>query len=200
MEQTVTSFGTPVQHAEQARHVITVQLSTPHQLFETDHVTPFSPLYTEFTAQPAMETVRDMLLRHQPRRSKSVELLLILPADQIRVGLDELLTQAVRRWVRAQNMMDIDSTEAGGAIGRRLLPLGVLAFLLFQFASVLVRNSAIPGDEYLIDVLAEGLSITSWVLLWFPVQLTTMDVWRAMIRRRRMKIMERMTVRVEPED
>lgn len=200
MEQTVTSSGTPAQRVEHTRHVIKVHLSTPHQLFETDDLSPFSPLYTEFTAQPAMETVRDMLLRRQPHRSSSVELLLILPADQIQVGLDELLTQAVRRWVRAQNMMDIDSTEAGGAIGRRLLPLGVLAFLLFQTASVLVRNSAAPEDEYLIDVLAEGLSITSWVLLWFPVQLTTMDVWRAMIRRRRMRILERMTVRVEPED
>jgi hypothetical protein len=180
--------------------VITVELAHPGQLFTTDDVSPTSSLYTEYTAQPAMVTIRDMLLRHQPRKTGDVDLVLVLPAEQIRSGLADELTTAVRRWVRAQNIIDIDSTGAGGAIGRRLLPLGVLAFFLFQFASVLVRNAAEPGDAYLIDVLGEGLSVTSWVLLWFPVQLITMEVWRSAIMRRRMRILDRITVRLEPAE
>jgi hypothetical protein len=180
--------------------VITVELAHPGQLFATDDVNPTSPLYTEYTAQPAMVTIRDMLLRHQPRKTGGVDLLLILPAEQIHSGLADELTTAVQRWVRAQNIIDIDSTGAGGAIGRRLLPLGVLAFFLFQFASVLVRNSAEPGDAYLVDVLGEGLRVTSWVLLWFPVQLITMEIWRSAIMRRRMRILDRITVRLEPAE
>lgn len=180
--------------------VITVELAHPGQLFTTDDVSPTSPLYTEYTAQPAMVTVRDMLLRHQPRKTANVDLVVVLPAEHIRPGLDQDLTSAVRRWVRAQNIIDIDSTGAGGAIGRRLLPVGVLAFFLFQFASVLVRNAAEPGDTYLVDVVGEGLSVTSWVLLWFPVQLITMEVWRSAVMRRRMRVLDRITVRLEPAE
>jgi len=183
-----------------ASEVIAFTLSHPGQLFKADDISPTSPLYSEFTAQPAMDTVRDMLLRRQPRGSADVELAVTLPADQIHPGLEESLTVAIRRWVRTQNIIDLDSTEAGGAIGRRLLPLGIIAFFLFQFASILVKNNADPSDEYLVDVVGEGLSITSWVLLWFPVQLMTMEVWRSAVKRRRLRVLDRLTLRLIPGD
>ena len=148
-----------------------------------------------------MDTVRDMLLRRQPRGTADVELVVTLPADQFRPGLEEGLAVAIRRWVKVLNVIDLDSTEAGGAIGRRLLPLGIVAFCLFQFASILVKNNADPSDEYLVDVVGEGLSITSWVLLWFPVQLMTMEVWRSGVKRRRMRVLDRISLRlVSAED
>jgi len=183
-----------------APFVIAFELAHPSQLFTADDISPTSPLYTEYTAQPAMDTVRDMLLRKQPRGAADVELAVTLPADQIRPGLEEALTVAIRRWVRAQNLIDLDSTEAGGAIGRRLLPLGIVAFLLFQFASILVKDNADPSDAYLVDVVGEGLSITSWVLLWFPVQLMTMEVWRSAVKRRRLRVLDRITLRLVPAD
>ncbi|MBM3669268.1 MAG: hypothetical protein FJW97_04530 [Actinobacteria bacterium] len=183
-----------------APFVIAFELTHPSQLFKADDISPTSPLYSEFTAQPAMDTVRDMLLRRQPRGTADVELAVTLPADQIRPGLEEALTVAIRRWVRVQNIIDLDSTEAGGAIGRRLLPLGILAFFLFQFASILIKNNADPSDEYLVDVVGEGLSITSWVLLWFPVQLMTMEVWRSAVKRRRMRVLDRISLRLVPAE
>lgn len=183
-----------------APFVIAFRLAHPEQLFKADDVSPMSPAYTEFTAQPAMDTVRDMLLRRQPRGTAEVELAVTLPAHEIHPGLQDDLTVAIRRWVHTQNVIDLDSTEAGGAIGRRLLPLGVLAFFLFQFASILVKNNADPSDEYLVDVIGEGLSITSWVLLWFPVQLMTMEVWRSAVKRRRMRVLDRISLRLIPEE
>ena len=52
------------------------------------------------------------------------------------------------------------------------------------------------SDDYFIDALGEGLGVASWVMLWFPVQTFTVEVWRSNIRRRRMDVIERMTVAV----
>ncbi len=37
-------------------------------------------------------------------------------------------------------------------------------------------------------------------MLWFPVQTFTVEVWRSNIRRRRMDVIERMTVTVFAQD
>lgn len=176
---------------------IVVTLQRPSQLFTSDQVSPTSEAYTEYTAQPAMDTVRDMLMARQPPRDAQIELVIRLPRDQMHEGIHDELTDAVRRWLRVQNILDIDATHAGGAVGRRLLALGIVSFLILQITSIFVRNGGGPDDEYLFDALGEGLSVTSWVMLWFPVQLVTMEVWRSAIRRRRMRIIERITVVLE---
>lgn len=183
-------------HVPSHRRIV-VTLQRPSQLFTADQVTPTSDAYTEYTAQPAMDTVRDMLMARQPPRDAQIELVIRLPRDQMHEGIHDELTDAVRRWLRVQNVIDIDATHAGGAVGRRLLALGIVSFLILQISSLFVRNGGAPDDEYLFDALGEGLSVTSWVMLWFPVQLVTMEVWRSAIRRRRMRIIERINVVLE---
>ena len=104
-----------------------VRLDRPEQLFEADPISPTSSAYTEYTAQPAMDTVRDLLLMRLPPKDADVQIDVVLPPDQVRAGLDDELTAAVRRWVRVQNTIDVETTEAGGAVGRRLFLLGLLA-------------------------------------------------------------------------
>ncbi len=177
------------------RHIV-IRLQRPEQLFAPDPVSPTSPDYTEYTAQAAMDTVRDMLLMRMPPKNTEIELQVVLPADQVRDGLSEELTTAARRWLKVQNTMDVESTEADGAIGRRLFVFGVIAFLILQTLSQFVAHLGDQYDDLVVDAVAEGLNVTSWVMLWFPVQLFTMQAWRASIRRRRMRIMERLTVQV----
>jgi hypothetical protein len=175
---------------------IVVTLSHPEQLFLADDVKPSSPDYSEFTAQPAMDTVRDMLLMRMPRKTTDIELEVVLPNDQVRSGLDNELTEAVRRWVRVQNTMDVESSQADGSIGRRLFLLGFLAFMVLQTLSIWVRKLGEDTNDFLLAAIAEALGVVSWVMLWFPVQMFTVEVWRASIKRRRMLAMERMTVKV----
>jgi hypothetical protein len=177
-----------------------LRLDRPEQLFEADPVSPTSPRYTEYTAQPAMDTIRDLLLMRMPPRDMAVQIDVVLPRDRITPGLDEELTAAVRRWVRVQNTMDVESTEAGGAVGWRLFLIGIVAFFALQMTSIWVRQKATEYDGYLVDSLGEGLSVASWVMLWFPLQIATMEVWRAILRRRRMGVIERVTVRVLPDE
>ena len=175
---------------------IVVRLERPEQLFTADPVSPTSPAYTEYTAQPAIETVRELLIMRMPSKQSEVELQVILPPDQLRDGLATELTLAVRRWIKVQNTLDVELSSAGGAVGRRLFILGFVAFFLLQLASITVKKLGDSSDDYFIDALGEGLGVASWVMLWFPVQTFTVEVWRSNIRRRRMDVIERMTVAV----
>jgi hypothetical protein len=180
--------------SERTRRIV-IHLEDPAQLFTANPPPPSSPNYTEFTAQPAMETVREVLLMRLPRKHTHVEIDLVLPGKYLHPGLDEELTTAVRRWVRVQSRMQGEATEAEGVIGRRLFVVGVLAFLFLQTLSILVKKYGDFWNDYLIDALGEGLSVTSWVMLWFPVQIFTVEAWRSSIRRRRMRALERIVVR-----
>jgi len=186
--QSLTAMGTT--------RTIVVPLRHAEQLFTAEAVKPSSEDYNEFTAQPAMDTVRDLLLMRMPRKTTDIELQVVLPNDQVRAGLDTELTDAVRRWVRVENRMDVEASEADGAIGRRLFALGFLAFMALQCLSIWVRKLSEDTNDLLLAAIAEALGVISWVMLWFPVQMFTMEVWRATIKRRRMKAMERMTVTV----
>ncbi len=172
-----------------------IRLSRPEQLFQADPVLPTSQAYTEFTAQPAMDTVRDLIIRRAGKASR-IELVVELPADQIYDGIDEELTTAVRRWVTVQNAIDDDSASAGGAVGRRLFVFGLLAFLILQIASIYIRYYGDDWNNYPVQAIAEGVSVTSWVMLWFPVQLFTVESWRSAIRRRRARLIEQLHVLV----
>ncbi len=176
------------------QRTFTVPLDHAGQLFVADPISPTSPAYTEYTAQPAMDTIRDELLMRMPNRNTQVVIEVILPGDQVRPGLSDELTEAVRRWVQVQNKLDVDATEAGGPVSRRLFLFGVLIFLALQMTSYLIKAQAVAIDEYLVNAIGEGLSVASWVMLWFPVQLMTMEVWRAGLRRRRMRVIERVQV------
>ena len=177
---------------------IIVRLSRPEQLFVADPVDPWSAQYTEYTAQPAMVTVRDILMARMPRSNQQVNLVVMLPTSLCHDGLASELTEAVRRWVRVQNLIDVDTTGADGAVGRRLFVVCSLVFMSLQMLSILVKNIGADFDDYLIDAVGEGLSVASWVILWVPVQLFTVEAWRSAIRRRRSRVIERINVRVEP--
>jgi hypothetical protein len=74
--------------------------------------------------------------------------------------------------------------------------LGFLAFMVLQSLSIWVRKVGEETDDLILAAIAEALGVISWVMLWFPFQMFTMESWRASIKRRRMRAMERMTVSV----
>lgn|GEM_PF-681400 len=185
-----------IDHSAEGLRQIIIRLDRPEQLFVAGRVDPWSSQYTEYTAQPAMVTVRDMLMSRMPRSSQRVHLVLILPLSATHAGLAAELTEAVRRWIRVQNLMEIDTIHADGAVGRRLFAMCSMVFMVLQTLSILVKNVGADVSDYLVDAVGEGLSVASWVMLWFPVQMFTVEVWRSSIRRRRSRILERITVEV----
>lgn len=177
---------------------VTVPLTHPNQLFAAAGVSPSSPEYSEFTAQPAMETVRDELLAHMPTSHTEVVLEVVLPTSHVHPDLDIELTDAVRRWLRVQNTLDGDTATAMTSLATPLIIPFAIAFLALQVLSMKVRGVGNDLNDFLIDAIGEGLSVSSWVLLWFLVQNATVDAFRSRVRRKRMRTIERMTVRVVP--
>lgn len=175
---------------------IVVRLQDPKQLFVANPPDPASPEYTEYTAQPAMDTVRDMLLMRRPPRDAEIQLVVVLPESAITPGLQERLTESVRRWIRVQNRLDVERTSVDGAIGRRLFMISAVVFIALQTLAILIRDWGDRLDDLLIDAIGEGLSVASWVILWVPVQMFTVEAWRGGIWRRRMEQLERMNVLV----
>jgi hypothetical protein len=177
-----------------------VRLQDPAQLFMANPPSPSSPDYTEFTAQPAMDTVRDLLLMRRPPKDAEIQLVVVLPKDKITPGLQDQLQRSVRRWIVVQNRLDVEKTSATGAVGRRLFVISCLVFLALQTLALIVRNLGDQLDNLVVDAVGEGLSVASWVILWVPVQMFTVEMWRGSIWRRRMAHMEQMTVLVRDEE
>ncbi len=88
-----------------------IWLERPSQLFVADGVSPTSAFYSEYTIRPAMESVRARIWA--TRRADHVELTVFLPPGEIRPGLGEELTAAIRAR---------GSRRSGRARDRRVCP------------------------------------------------------------------------------
>ncbi len=74
--------------------------------------------------------------------------------------------------------------------------------LLFGLVAVLVLSGlARPlerSDDSLLQVVAEGLQVTSWVILWVPIGLLVYDRWYYSRDRKIYRRMKEMDVRIVP--
>lgn len=66
---------------------LTIRLQDPRQLFEVLPVDPMTDDYTPFTAQPALVSLRDRMLRQSRRAAPGTTLTVVLPEHQVRDGL-----------------------------------------------------------------------------------------------------------------
>jgi hypothetical protein len=162
-----------------------IRLDHPGQLFKADDISPTDPRYTEYTAQPALDTVREELLIKTLPKDQPVELLLEL-------------NEAVHRYLQVENKLDQESFQSRGPVVRRLLVVSIAVFFAIQMVAITIKNLTNAEDYYLTDSLAEGLAVTSWVILWVPVQFLTVDAWQRSLRRRRLGSINRMQVRLVP--
>jgi len=174
-----------------------VRLQHPRQLFQADPVDPMSRLYTEFTAVPALDTVRDLVLA-SPTGHRGVRLVIELPSACVTPGLQEELTEAIARYVAVANTLDSDIRAADGPIVRRLLVLSVAAFFLVQTCAIWVRNLGERTGIDPVQALGEGLTVASWVLLWVPVQQLTVEQWRSHLQARRVRALRHPEIVVVP--
>ena len=173
-----------------------VRLDHPGQLFKADDISPTDPRYTEYTAQPALDTVREELLIKTLPKNQPVELLLELPAEHIHPSTEAQLNEAVHRYLQVENKLDQESFQSRGPVVRRLLVVSIAVFFSIQMVSITIKNLTNSDDYYVTDSISEGLAVTSWVILWVPVQFLTVDAWQRSLRRRRLGTINRMQVRL----
>ena len=96
-----------------------------------------------------------------------------LPADAIEPGVEQQATDAVGRFCRTSlERLDEDLHEVTRH-GIRALLVGLVAVLVLSGIATPLERSNDP----LLEVVAEGLRVTSWVILWLPIGLLVYDRW-----------------------
>lgn len=175
---------------------LTIRLQDPRQLFEALPVDPMTDDYTAFTAQPALVTLHDRMLRQKSRPNVQATLTVVLPDHQIRPDLAEDLTEAVHRWAKVRSELDERALQVEVQMGKRQALVHVVLFLLLQATAIVLRQSFAQLDEPFLESIAEGVSIASWVLLWFPIDVVLGGIWGARSSRAASRALANMSVKI----
>jgi hypothetical protein len=169
---------------------ITLQLPALANLFDAPDLDPFSPEYEAYGDQAGMDVIVSRL--RSERLSGRIRSTLELPADAIEPGVDERAKDAVGRYCRVKLAGLERSLREVTRHGVRSLVVGLLAVLVLNgIARPLDRS-----DDTILELLAEGLQITSWVILWVPIGLLVYDRWYYSRDRKIFRSLEAMEIRV----
>ena len=96
-----------------------------------------------------------------------------LPAEEIDPSLEQRMRDAVARYCRVKlGALDVELRRTT-QLGLRTLVVGFLAVIALNAASRQLDNSS---NDFILAI-SQGLSIVSWVTLWFPVNLLLYDRW-----------------------
>jgi hypothetical protein len=150
---------------------ITLPLPALENLFVAPTIDPFSPDYTTYGDRSGMDHIAARL--RGEGRASSIQATIELPPDAFQPGTEKRATEAVERYCRVKvGRLDEDLHEVTRH-GIRALLFGLFAvFVLSGLARPLDRS-----DESVLQVVAEGLQVTSWVILWVPIGLLVYDRW-----------------------
>ena len=150
---------------------VTLALRAPADLFTPPTSDPFSEEFESYGEKPALDAiVAEMEAGKIPSR---VRTLVELPAEEIDPSLEQRIRDAVARYCRVKlAALDVELRKTT-QLGFRTLVIGFLAVIVLNAASRELDNS----NNDIVLAISQGLSIISWVTLWFPVNLLLYDRW-----------------------
>ena len=96
-----------------------------------------------------------------------------LPADAVEPGSGQRATEAVRRYCRVKLAGIKHDIHEVTRHGIRTLLVGLGAVLVLNAVARPLERS----DDTILQLFAEGLQVTSWVILWVPISLLVYDRW-----------------------
>jgi hypothetical protein len=149
---------------------IEIAVNSPDQLFDAPTTNPFSGNELEILGVSGVAYITRQLQVHR-RDIKSARLLIRLPADQIKPGLDRRLVDAVRRYCRAKiedNKIEIHLIRFRSALGLGILVVIVAVIIAVTYFLFTGPLSGLP--QVVQVVIAATISLFSWVSLWDPLE------------------------------
>jgi hypothetical protein len=171
---------------------ITLRLPTLENLFVASGISPLSPEYETYGDLSGVDAIAARLRSEKPAARLLVTL--ELPADAVEPSLEARTAEALRRYCHVK-------LEAIGRDLREVKRHGtralVVGFLVVLVLNGLARPLEGSGDT-LLEVLAEGLQVTSWVILWVPIGLLVYDRWYYSRDRKIYRRMEDAEIRIAP--
>lgn len=173
---------------------LTLHLQDVVHLFEEPDITPFSSYYRTYSFKAGMDYIVGELYAHP--RAQRIKLNLILPPDQIDPGLLDRTYQAIEKysiaWMRdaEQDMAKVRYRGVRAAIA------GVIGMLVFFSAALWLEGQ----DIFVEKVLANGLFVAGWVLLWRPIEMLIFDVWDFSLERKAYQALRNIVVEIQSEE
>ena len=150
---------------------IRLPLPSLANLFVAPDLDPFSPEYETYGDRSGMDVIAARL-KGKSLRSR-FRAVVELPAEEVEPGVEQRAADAVRRYCRVKLAgIERDLREVTRH-GIRALLVGLVAVLVLN---AIARPLETSGDS-LLELVAEGLQITSWVILWVPIGLLVYDRW-----------------------
>ena len=171
---------------------ITLPLPALENLFVAPALDPLSPEYETYGDRSGVDLIASRL--RTERRSSEIRATIELPADAIEPGVEQKATDAVARYCRVKLKRLQEDLREVTRHGIRALLFGLAAVLVL---SGLARPLETSGDSFL-EVIAEGLRVTSWVILWVPIGLLVYDRWYYSRDRRIYRRMQEMEISIVP--
>lgn len=156
---------------------VTLRLKTIDHLFEEPDLSPFDPYYAPYSFAAGVDYLVGEM-RRSPR-AKRTELTVLLPPETLTPGIEPRTREAIGRYAEAWANSARQERTIELLQARRVL---IVTLLFFVVANIITiqhsRTEAVLGFSGLwVDVLVEGLSIASWVALWWPLDQLMHAVW-----------------------
>jgi len=169
---------------------ITVRLPSLENLFVAPGLSPFSHEYERYGDLSGVDVFASQLRSERPRTHERVTL--ELPADMVESSLERRTADALRRYCHVRvDALNRDLREVKRH-GTRALLVGFLVVLVLNGVATRLEGS---GDS-LLEVIAEGLRVTSWVILWVPIGLLVYDRWYYNRDRKLYRRMQELEIRI----
>ena len=150
---------------------MTMKLDDISHLFVAPEFDPFSDQEAELLGQPALEYVLRQLGPATVRKQQPLRLTVQLPPDKLTPDLKTRADQALTRFCTAH----IADREAQLRVlrwnGWHSLPPAIIALAVCLILTALFLNNTFAFVPVLLSqLLGQGFSIVSWVVLWHPVE------------------------------
>ncbi len=154
---------------------VTLRVPSLKALFDAPEVDPFSPDFQPYSHTAAVEYLADLL--YSDRRIERVNATFVFPPDVLASTSQGNVKEAIGRYVDSKIEDYRTDVSSHWYRGRRALLIGIIGLFVLIALALAVRQ--LWEDNNLAEILATGLEIGGWALLWFPIDLVVWNVWGA---------------------
>ncbi len=157
---------------------ITLRLRDINHLFEEPNITPFSDYYAPYSFKTGMDYIVGELYAHP--YSPLIQLTVQLPAASITPDLEERTREAIRKYSAAWVGDARQEMAKDWYMGTRALWTGLIAVIVLVPLIYYLEASR----NYWYTILATGPEVIIWLLLWWPLELLTFQLWEDRLEQR----------------
>ncbi|MBP1694605.1 MAG: hypothetical protein H6Q37_2488 [Chloroflexi bacterium] len=158
---------------------VTLHLSTIDGLFEAPET---NPLKYPGPYESGIDTILEEL--NQAGRVESVQILLLLPSEQIQPDMESRVKAALERYCNFQIRKNQSEIQLARRIARRqlvsALPFMGIALVLSVLFAAVVGNTTNTWLQVFAGIFATLFSVASWIIVWDPIE-SMLYGWRPML-------------------